>query len=308
MYKEILTVSEKDIESLPAFLTQKQFRQQVFHISENKFLELLRQEGVPKIMIGRKILIPVRKMLEYLTERVNLKTKKEQENNNIKGDENMNQNCKKKATVYFEGVRKVWKVVSREFKTAQGKTGVLTVTAETLIALKNICLKRQKDQFKLHRFKRTEEVWEIYSEMIEEVDKRISETPPFLVDEPAAYVAPIITTELQPVQDNPLGKVKRYDALRETADLLEVGYEEFINKIEAVKTLYCVSIDKEGEYTEILKQLPKTIREIATELESNEKLKFYEELAKNVQATINQIEKALEEPKMHLKIINNWQV
>ena len=62
----MVTIKDLERNDLPLFLTQKQFREQVFHISEIKFLEILHREDSPKVKIGNKFMIPVRKMIEYL--------------------------------------------------------------------------------------------------------------------------------------------------------------------------------------------------------------------------------------------------
>ncbi|MGI6225757.1 MAG: hypothetical protein ACOYJ1_05815 [Peptococcales bacterium] len=65
-------ISIREIESLPPFLTAKELNEKILHLSQVKLYELLGQEKCPKILIGKKYLIPTRKFIEYLE---NLSTK-----------------------------------------------------------------------------------------------------------------------------------------------------------------------------------------------------------------------------------------
>lgn len=88
-----------------------------------------------------------------------------------------------------------------------------------------------------------------------------------------------VSIERKPIDDRP-----RFEKLKETADLLETGYDEFVSnlkkpEIQALSVLTKVNISPSDEYLEILKGLPQSIRNLAEELEKSDKLAVYENWA-----------------------------
>jgi hypothetical protein len=88
-----------------------------------------------------------------------------------------------------------------------------------------------------------------------------------------------VSIERSPINDRP-----RFEKLKETADLLEAGYDEFVSnlkkpEIQALSVLTKVNISPSDEYLEILKGLPQAIRNLAEELEKSDKLAVYENWA-----------------------------
>jgi len=55
-----------EVAKLPAFMTAKEINQKLLHISEIKLYEMLNSDGCPKIMIGRKFVVPTQKFINWL--------------------------------------------------------------------------------------------------------------------------------------------------------------------------------------------------------------------------------------------------
>jgi hypothetical protein len=92
----------------------------------------------------------------------------------------------------------------------------------------------------------------------------------------------------------------RFEKLRDTADLLEVGYEEFAGsfnspEVKALAVLTKVNISPNAEYMEILKQLPHTIRNIANDLEKSDGFGAYTNFANDIYKTVRQYRKILKQ-------------
>ena len=62
-------ISLHNVGDLPVFLTAKEANRLILNISEVKLYEMLNSEGCPKLMVGRKILLPAKKFLQWLDEK-----------------------------------------------------------------------------------------------------------------------------------------------------------------------------------------------------------------------------------------------
>lgn len=102
------------------------------------------------------------------------------------------------------------------------------------------------------------------------------------------------------IERKPEEEKARFEKLRETADLLEAGYEEFINnlnspEVKAIEVITKVKLEFNQEYLEILKDLPSTIRTFSNELEEAERIGAYANFTNDIYKIIKQYKKVLKQ-------------